>query len=381
MIRVDVKPELYRWARRRAGVEIDSLVRRFPRYREWEAGRARPTLKQLEKLASATRAAVGFFFLSEPPEEPFPIADFRAIGGAPSGRPSVDLLDTIYLCQQRQDWYREFARMTGEEPLSFVGSASADSEIETVAANIRTALRLDLEERRALPTWTEALRRLVTQADAMGVLVMVSGIVGSNTRRPLDPKEFRGFALADRTAPLIFINGKDSKAAQMFTLAHELAHLWLGETGVSDSGPESRHDPGVEDWCNRVSAETLAPQAIMREEYRANEPLEDELARLARRFKVSTLVVLRRILDIGGLNRSGFQRAYDAELEKLKTIRASSGGDFYRTQTVRVGRRFAQAVVAGALEGNASFPEAFRLLGVRRMQTFNELARNLGVAF
>ena len=103
--------------------------------------------------------------------------------------------------------------MEGEEPRAFVGSASPESDVKAVATDIRVALRLDLEERRALPTWTDALRRFVEMADMLGVLVMVSGIVGSNTRRRLDPDEFRGFALADDLAPLIFINGADTKAA------------------------------------------------------------------------------------------------------------------------------------------------------------------------
>jgi Zn-dependent peptidase ImmA (M78 family) len=135
-------------------------------------------------------------------------------------------LDTIYICQQRQEWYRDFVRSQRGESLAFVGSASLTSNVELIATRIRMTLGFDIQERRQSPTWTEALRRFIEQADAIGVLVMVNGVVGNNTHRRLDPDEFRGFALSDELAPLVFINGADTKAAQMFTLAHELAHIW-----------------------------------------------------------------------------------------------------------------------------------------------------------
>ncbi len=379
-MRVDVKPELLRWARERAGIGVDSLVHRFPGYSEWETGEAKPTLKQLEKFAETAHASIGYFFLSEPPEEPFPIPDFRTVGGETLRSPSLDLRETVYICQQRQDWYRDFARLEGADPLAFVGSASPANDIEAAAADIRAALRLDLEERRSLPTWTDALRHLVEMADALGVLVMVSGIVGSNTRRKLDPNEFRGFALADDLAPLIFVNGADTKAAQMFTLAHELAHLWLGASALSDSRPDSLPAHDVEAWCNRVAAELLAPLAVLREAYRKDENLPDALEHLARRFKVSTLVILRRIHDADGLTREEFREAYDAELKKLKAkISKSSGGSFYPTLKARVGRRFGHALVSSTLGGRTSFSESFRLLGIKKMSTFREAGKSLGV--
>ena len=377
--RVDVKPELLRWARERAGADMGALVRKFPKYREWESGEVRPTFRQLESFAKTVHAGVGYFFLPEPPDEPCPIPDFRTVGGAPVGRPSLNLLHTIYLCQQRQDWYQEFARAEGEDPLPFVGSAGLSDDVETVAARMRGALGFDLEERRDIPTWTEALRLFIAKADALGVLVMVSGVVGNNPHRRLDPEEFRGFALADDLAPLIFVNGADTKAAQMFTLAHELAHLWLGETALSDSRPDSVPRRTVESWCNRVAAELLAPLAAIREEYREEEELPEALARLARRFKVSTLVVLRRLHDAGSLTRMQFRRAYDVERERLRSLPRSVGGSFYPTLRSRVGRRFGHALVVSTFEGRTSFTESFHLLGIRKTSSLRDFAVSLGV--
>jgi Zn-dependent peptidase ImmA (M78 family) len=378
-VRVEVAPELLRWAVERAGQSESTLAGRFPTLGQWLRGEDLPTLKQLERFAQATHAPVGYFFLREPPHETVPIPDLRTIGNVLIERPSPDLLDTIYLCQQRQEWYREYAQATGEPPLDFVGSLRATDDVATAAERIRTALGFSIEERRQLPTWTAALRRFTEQADALGVLVMVNGVVGSNNRRKLNPNEFRGFALSDPIAPLVFINGADTKAAQMFTLAHELAHIFLGESALSDVGPVTVPSHEVERWCNAVAAELLVPLSELQAWLRPREPLRETLDRLAREFKVSTLVILRRLYDAGRLTREQLNVEYEAELIRLSEIPRPSGGSFYLTTATRVGRRFARAVVAATLEGRTSFTEASRLLGFRKMGTFHKLAHSLEV--
>src|SRR6185369_6748084 len=225
VIRADIKPELLTWARERAGLETAALTHRFPKLEAWQKGTVTPTLKQVEDFAKATHTPVGFLFLKEPPVEEIPIPDFRTIRNKAISRPSPDLLDMIYVCQQRQEWYRDFARSERASALSFVGSASLNNSVETTAEIMRHALGFDIEERRRIPTWSDALRIFIAQADEAGIMVMCSGVVLNNNTRRLDPEEFRGFALSDSHAPLVFINGADTKAAQMFTLAHELAHI------------------------------------------------------------------------------------------------------------------------------------------------------------
>lgn len=376
-----MNPDLLRWARERSGLEIATLEHRFPKLEAWERREVQPTFKQLEDFAQATHTPIGFLFLQKPPVERVPIPDFRTVAGARFDRPSPDLLDTIYLCQQRQDWYRDFVRTNGDPALAFIGSVKLTDDIPAVASKIRTTLGLDLDERRRMPTWEAALRRLIEQADDIGVLVMVSGVVGSNNRRKLDPQEFRGFALSDPLAPLVFVNGTDTKAAQMFTLAHELAHLWLGESGISDSQASTVPEHDTERWCNQVAAELLVPLELVRSEHDRRAPLRDEAQRLARHFKVSTLVVLRRIHDTGAVSKKAFWDAYNSELQRLIEIAksGSGGGDFYATLGVRTGKTFARALVSSTLEGRTSFTLAFRLLGFKKMATFDELGRSLGV--
>jgi Zn-dependent peptidase ImmA (M78 family) len=379
MMRVEIKPELLSWARERAGYDRDALAHRFPKLAEWEKGTTKPTLKQIEKFASAMHAPIGFLFLQQPPVERIPIPDFRTVGNKLLSRPSPDLLETIYVCQQRQEWYRDFARSERESPLQFVGSASLNSNVETTAESMRRALSFDIQERRQLPTWTDALRRFIEQVDSSGIMVMCSGVVLNNNYRPLDPDEFRGFALADDLAPLVFINGADTKAAQMFTLAHELAHIWLGQSAVSDAQALQISGNDAERWCNQVAAEFLVPLAVLRAEYNDQSELQLELNRLAKRFKVSTLVILRRIYDAGGLTKKEFWQVYAAELERLFALAKGSGGNFYLTQAARVSKRFARALVISTLEGQTLHRDAFRMLGFAKLETFKKLGRSLGV--
>ena len=379
MNRVAIKPELLRWACERSGFDRADLEHKFPHLAAWESEAAQPTLKQVEAFAKATYTPVGYLFLQEPPIEKVPIPDFRAMDNERIGHPSPDLLDTIYVCQQRQEWFRNYARSMGEQPLAFVGSARVQDEIVPTAARIRTELGFDVNERRRMPTWTDALRHFIEQADGLGILVMCNGVVHNNNYRHLDPLEFRGFAMADDLAPLVFINGADTKAAQMFTLAHELAHIWLGQSAVSDSQPSAVPDQQVERWCNQVAAELLVPLDTMRQAYHPDGELAEEASRLARRFKVSTLVILRRILDVGGLTQEEFWEAYHAEVARLRAIPRGSGGNFYLTQAARVSKRFAAALCASTLEGQTRYTDAFRMLGFSKLATFKELGRSLGV--
>ena len=380
-VRAQVRPELLVWARERSGLPGEDLARRFPRLDEWERGDRAPTLKQLEGFAAATHTPVGFLFLPEPPEEQVPIPDYRTMGDAGIPRPSPDLLDTIFQCQQRQEWYRDFARVNREDPVAFVGSLGADAPIAEAATAMREILAFGIDERGS--SWGDALRTLSEHAEDAGVLVMVNGVVGSNTHRKLDPHEFRGFALVDPFAPLVFVNGADTKAAQIFTLAHELAHLWVGETALSDADLVRTPATEIERWCNRVAAEFLVPLDAIRDDYDADQPITDELERLARRFKVSTLVVLRRLHDAGLLGWDAYRDAYRAELDRILEILhergTAGGGDFYNTQPVRVSKRFARAVIASTLEGQTLHRDAFQMLGFKKLATFHELATRLGV--
>lgn len=384
-VRVEVRPRVLEWARARSGIDDEVWEQRFPRYDAWLSGAAAPTLKQLEDFARKTHTPVGFFFLDEPPVETVPIPDFRTISDRPvvaAGEVvSADLLDVIYACERRQEWYRDNQLLEGESPLPFVGVASISDAVDDVADQMREMLDWTAESRAACRTSDAALTWLREHAEAVGVLVMISGIVGSNTHRTLDPQVFRGFALADRYAAVVFVNGADSKAAQVFTLVHELAHLWLGETALSDLDPQSIRSNAVERWCNQVAAEFLVPMAEFREQFEQRSDLRAQLRPLAEHFRVSTQVILGRIREAGALTWDEYLAELDVERQRVAAFLADrgGGGNYYNTKPVQVSRRFASALIASAKEGRTPYTRAFRLLDVKKESTFDGLAERLGV--
>jgi Zn-dependent peptidase ImmA (M78 family) len=379
--RVSIKPELLQWAQERAGATEEELLDRFPRYGEWLSGESAPTLKQLEQFAARTYAPLGYFFLEHPPEERLPIPDFRTTSDRPVRRPSPHLLDTIYSAQARQEWMRSFLIEQGEPPLAFVGSKSLADRPEDVAAEMRRVMGLPQGWSRGMTSWEAALRFLIASIEDAGVLVMINGVVENNTRRPLQVDEFRGFALTDRHAPLVFVNGSDAKAAQMFTLAHELAHLWIGQPGVSEIPGLLPSENEVEIFCNKVAAEFLVPaeemQAVWRDAKAATKPFEF----IARSFRVSPIVAARRALDLALISRGdyfSFYREYQQEAEDRRA-RTPSGGNFYLTLAVRLGKRFLGAVYSAAKQGRLPYREAYQLTGLNGA-TFDRFGRELGFA-
>jgi len=374
-----VKPELLLWALKRSGKSLEQLEGRLPKLGSWLKKESSPTFKQLELFSRATFVPIGYLFLERPPLESIPVPDFRTMASRRARDPSANLLDAIYLCQLRQEWYREHQLDQGEDSLSFVGSVSPTQDPVKVAAGMRADLKFDVSDRKNLGTLDKALRRFVELAEGIGVLVMIAGVVGSNTKRKLDPEEFRGFALVDKFAPVVFVNGADTKAAQIFTLAHELVHVWIGRSALSDVDLVERSGLKVERWCNQVAAELLVPSEILLQLFDETTELHAELRRLAHEFKVSTLVILRRLSDVGAIERDVMWRTYQKELARLTPHKTRSGGNFYATLPVKVSKRFARTLIASTIEGETLYNDAYKMLGISKTEAFARLATQLGV--
>jgi Zn-dependent peptidase ImmA (M78 family) len=380
-MRVDVKPDFLLWACERAGRSIDELAERksFSKLPDWISGEARPTFKQLEKFAQATYTPFGYFFLPKPPEESVPIPDLRTVGNQYMGRPSPDLLDTIHAMQRRQAWLHEDLIECEAEPLDFVGSAQTADDSQGVGREMRRMVGLDDGWAAKVRTWQEAVSELRRAIEQLGVMAVINGVVGNNTHRKLDVGEFRGFALSDKYAPLVFVNGADAKSAQMFTLVHELAHIWLGESALTDTGLISQPSQEIESWCDRAAAEFLVPAQELKSCWRDIRHEEKPFETLSRHFKISPIVAGRRAMDLRLVDRQTFFTFYEEYIVREHRLRpASGGGDFYNNQNMRVGEKFATQVVLATKGGRLSFKEAYDLTGLRG-GAFQEYAYRLGV--
>lgn len=372
---VAVTQSVLAWALQRADRSYEETVKKFPKLGDWMSGDALPSLRELEKFASFTHVSLGALIMPEPPDEALPIADMRTRGSKVIERPSGNLLDTIDRYQQFQDWYHDYAREQGAQKLPFLGSVSTQDNPHMVAHRVRELLLLD----QITATTPEQWRRDIVKAlEEVGVLVMMSGIVGNNTHRPLSTDEFRGFCLYDVLAPLIFVNlAGESYGAQNFTLVHEFAHLLAGHSALS-GGDHLLGGTSEEAWCNRVAALALLPDDAL-VAFDAAQSLQDYRV-AACRFGVSAEVALHRLY---GARRIDEER-YGALLEAVRADygsekRRTGGGNYYNTLTTRLGRPLATAIVTSTLEGRMGFTEGFRMIGSHKREVFDELARRLQV--
>jgi Zn-dependent peptidase ImmA (M78 family) len=382
---LNLTPKVLRWARERAGLDQRTLAKKVTgkptaeRVKQWEQT-GMLTFSQVKKLAHATHTPEGFLYLNEPPDDRLPIPDFRTVRDERVKRPSPDLLDTVNMMKRRQTWMRDFLIEEGQSQLGFIGSATLNSNPHKVASEMRRTLGVAGGWANEESTWTDAMMRLRQKIESAGILIVANGVVGNNNHRKLDPNEFRGFVLSDVYAPLVFINGADFKSAQMFTIAHEVAHLWINREGVSNFEAMQPPPIRVEQWCNQVAAEFLIPADELSEAWKHARQSKEPYQTLAARFKVSTIVAARRVLDLDLITKKEFFQFYEGyqkDERRKKETKKNKGGDFWNTQNVRVGERFGAAVVRAAKEGRLLYREAYQLTGLSG-KTFDRFAENLG---
>jgi Zn-dependent peptidase ImmA (M78 family) len=380
-MKTTLNPSVLKWARQRAGLNEEDLAQKIglsnqSRVQEWERT-GEIEFGKLERVAQATHTPIGYLFLPQPPQERLPINDFRRLGSGPVPPITPDLLDVIYAAQRRQEWYREYLIENGAAPLQFVGALTISMNVESSAERMVSYFNIGPRLSIQAATWRENLAFHLDAVEESGVLVMRSGVVGNSNNRKLSVDDFRGFALADSYAPVVFINSTDSIAAQIFTLIHELVHICLGESAVSNLNNTYAGSQEIETFCNAVAAELLMPKSqVVARWNNADDPIF-QIRRMATNYKVSTLVAARRVHDAGFITKEQFNSFFKSEVDRLKP-RQGSGGNIYNSINSRVGGRIVSAIIASTMEGKTVYREAMRLLGIKSSKVIDSLAKKLG---
>ena len=382
-IRFDVKESLLRWALERSGKSPDELSDKqsFHKINDWLDGSVKPTRPQLEAFAKATYTPFGYLLLSKPPNKsPSAMPHFRTMGNTKSSKRSIDLEDAIKIIERRQEWVREYLLESGANPLEFVGSSKIDDDPIDVANKIRTRLGLARDWTAEHNVWKSAQKHLQEKIEESRIFLSISSMVQHNTSRLLNSEEFRGFVLVDDYAPFVFVNSSDVGGARMFTLAHELAHIWLGKSASFDlrrltSNPNTE----LEFACNRIAAEFLVPtEELLLYWSRFAKSHKGPYAAISSYFKVSTIVAARRALDTKCILQNDFDEFYDGYIQDVRKKQQESkkqqqlkrkqgkkdGPSFYVTALPRIGRKFMQTVCTAVGERKLLYREAYSLTGL-----------------
>ncbi len=380
--RVRISPAVLLWLLDRMGKSPDEVLMKYPKWEAWLTGDRAPTLMQAHQLAKSAGVPFGYLLLERPPALALPVPDFREGVDADLREPSSNLLAVVFQSIRRQDWYRDYAEDYGLPAVEAVGTGEG-REPHEVAGDMRRTLGFEVEQRRG--SWTDVRTYLLRAFEALGGLTVATSMVENNTHRLLDEREFRGFSLVDRLAPLVFVNTHQTLNGQIFTLGHEFAHVWLGRSGISLEDPKWEPQGEVERWCNAVASEFLVPGADLQSQYVEvrDVPLTQQLERLAGRYRCGTLVVLQALRRQRLRRFTNFDADYDAELRRLVALsedKPRGGGNHYDNQPFRIGERFSRAIVADALSGRTSLADAIRLTSLKSLSSFDTYANKLGVA-
>lgn len=360
--RVDINKPLIEWAIIRDGHEIRDFLDANPRVQQWLSSDKKPTVKQLEDFSRKVHVPFGYLFLNEPPKEELSFPFFRT-GKEATNKVSLNVYDMVQQVQKRQDWLSEYLREEDHEPLEFVGKFNVDTHYKEIVIDIRKTLNLQINWASKHNTWERALEFLTIQIEEIGIVINFSGIVGNNTRRKISVNECRGFVLVDDYAPFLFINSADAKAAQMFTIIHELAHIWIGQSAGFDIQQLLPADDPIELLCDKVAAEFLVPEDYLTRIWQE----EKDFQKLNKTFKVSPIVIARRALDLNLISKGNFYNFYNDYISQINNLKLNkgSGGNFYATAKKRVSLMFASFVNNAVREQKILYRDAYKLTGLK----------------
>lgn len=386
-VRVSVPASIWNWITE-IGFMQELTADDHLKIEHWRTGKSEPTINQLSKFSKKLRVPFGYFFLEKPINDIPSVFAHRTISNTSIPEPSRELIDTVTDMQAVQEWMRQDILESGGGKLSFVSSYHAgDADVKSLTNAIRGTLKLPMDwysqRDRPIPV-DEAFALLRERCENAGIVVMLNGVVRDNTHRPLNVDEFRALALIDEYAPLIFINRADSRHGQIFSLVHEISHIWLGASEIYNDTYQYESNAPIEVLCNAVAAELLVPKTIFTRHWRHmaehDTSVDDIIEEIAKIFPVSQVVIARRALDEHFISLAKY---HDIAAECRRQWEehfsySASGGNYYRTKRSRLDRHFVERLAASVSEGRTPYLDAYRLTGTNR-KTFPKMLSVMGV--
>lgn len=385
-VNIDIAPSIIDWIFNHIREDkLNTSIR--DTLNKWKAGEKKPTFNQLETLSKQINIPFGYFFLQEPPDEDNKILEYRTVDSVELQNPSRELIDTITNMENVQEWMRNNQIMQGYSPLGIVGSMKNIQSSQSIAARIREDMGLQLDWYHTMEDSHNSFKYLRSIMEDLGIIIMLNGVVGQNTRRPLNIEEFRAFTLLDEYAPLIFINSNDSSNGKSFSLLHEAAHIWLGSNDFyNDRYGNTSHVTNLEKTCNSVAAEILVPNNLFAIEWNKSNHINisEKIDKLSKVFKCGMTVIARKALDNAYIDISTYEKVAHDAIEKYKQLQSTKkggGGNFYNNIAFKNDRRLILALNSSIYEGTTQFTDAYRITNTTR-KTFSKLVDKVqGIAY
>ena len=380
-IAVNISPDVLVWVLKKIAdnqreIEIAQLIK------DWQTGEKKPTFKAVENVSQKIHIPFGYFFLQKPPEEECQLIECRTIDSKALENPSRELIDTVNMMSNVQEWMAEYNKDNGLDELSFVGSFREKFNILDLVDDIRCELEMKKNWFVDCQNVDESFKYLREKISNLGILVMQNGVVNLNSNRKLNIEEFRAFTLINGYAPLIFINTNDTKNGKIFSLLHELTHIWLGNDNLyNDSHAGSNKVSKLEQLCNEAAAEILVPDKIFINKWKETEEVSiEKIKSIAQYFKCSSFVIARRALNKKFISKQFYNEFVEEKRKEYalykKRTSGNGGGNFYSTLISHWDRKFIFALDNSTKTGRTQYLEAYRLVQMNG-KTFHKFVDKL----
>ena len=393
-----VTPKILKWARERCDFSVEKIAEELrvdvSNVRDWENGTALPTMGKARDFAQKTYIPFGYLYLDDIPELSEPVADFR--GGWAKNKNAVEeinLKDLVKSILHKKDWYEDYLRENNSNvnSLAFQSKFTPNDRSEDIAKDISTYLQLDIPQResgrKSPDIFWNTFKKKVTEAN---IWLIQTGYVDSNTSRKITSRTSKGLALKSDYYPLIWVNSKLHNAPKVFTLAHELAHIWIGSEGISnqdDGGKYIDKESKIEALCDKVASEILVPEDSLQSKWDTPDNSEEKIEKLYNYYGVSRFVVLRKCFDSDMISEQEYRSLIDIYNTKIKASKpeqnevegeqSGNRGLFYPSLIARNGKYFVESVISEVEKNNILLSEACKLLGVTKPSTLEGVGNYL----